>query len=317
MLSISEKKNNFDYIDTDVAYLVGMIVARGAFHQDGDVRRLVIQFPYRHDAMTPVPGSQISGDRETALRLSLDSIRARISELLEVDLRVERKAHEVSLYAVFPRETIGWRDLRFITGGKSNYLEFEVPEVIFDSDLDIQKEFLRGVADTSCEPSYSDRDQGGRQRIVIQVQFGNWILPIQLCRLLQDKLEIPVSNILWGHPNLRAPGGGSNWAKETRIRIFAEAFQPIGFYFEYKQEIYEEMVHFNTERGEPRPRICNPKTKKLRGRKPRHEDENSERLPECLCGRHFNSYYKVCRALGCKQGKKGPQRELFSVGEED
>jgi len=65
VLSISEKKNNFDYIDTDVAYLVGMIVARGAFHQDGDVRRLVIQFPYRHDAMTPVPGSQISGDRET------------------------------------------------------------------------------------------------------------------------------------------------------------------------------------------------------------------------------------------------------------
>ena len=121
------KKSNADYIDTDVAYLAGMIVARGSFHQDGDIRRLLIQFPYRHDAMTPVPGSQIDIDRETALRLSLDGIRARISELLEVDLRVERKTHEVSLYAVFPRETISWRNLRFITGGKSNYLEFEVP----------------------------------------------------------------------------------------------------------------------------------------------------------------------------------------------
>ena len=128
----SEKKPNFDYIDADVAYLLGMIVARGSFHQQGDIRRLIIQFPYRHDAMTPVPNSHINVDRETALRLSLDSIRARIAELLEVDLRVERKSHEVSLLAVFPKETIGWRDLRFITARKSNYTEFEVPEIIFD-----------------------------------------------------------------------------------------------------------------------------------------------------------------------------------------
>mgnify|MGYP001578531733 CR=1 FL=1 len=316
-MSKSPRKPNLDYIDTDVAYLLGMIVARGSFHQEGDIRRLIIQFPYRHDAMTPVPDSHIDIDRETALRLSLDGIRARIAELLEVDLRVERKTHEVSLSAVFPRETIGWRDLRFITARKSSYLEFEVPEIVFDSDENIQKEFMRGVADTSCEPSYADRDQGDRQRIVIQVQFGNWILPVQLCRLLQEHLAIPVSNILWGHPNLRAPGGGAGWAKETRIRVFAETFEPIGFHFDFKQRIFEEMVRFNKERGYPRSKPCNPKAKKLRGRKPHHQDESSERLPECLRGKHFNSYYKVCTALGCKQGKKGPQRELFSAGEED
>lgn len=296
---MGERIRNLDYIDMDVAYLVGMIVARGSFHQDGDVRRLVIQFPYRHDAMTPVPGSKINVDRETALRLSMESIRNRISELLEVDLRVERKAREISLYAVFPKETIGWRDLRYITSRRSNYLDFEVPGVILDAGADIQREFLRGIADTSCEPSYADRYQGERQRIVIQVQFGNWILPVQLCSLLQQNLKIPVSNVLWGHPNLRAPGGGSGWAKETRIRIFAE------------------MVRFNKERGYPPAKICNPKTKKLRGRKPRHDDESSDKLPDRLCGKHFNSYYKVCRALGCNQGKKGPQRELFDVGEED
>lgn len=312
-----KKKPNLDYIDTDVAYLVGMITARGTFHQDGDVRRLVIQFPYRHEAMTPVPGSEINVKREIALRLSLDSIRNRITELLEVDLRVQRKKHEISLSAIFPKETIGWRDLRFITGGKSSYVDFEVPEIMFDAGLDIQKEFLRGIADTSCEPSYADRGQGERQRIVIQVQFGNWILPVQLCKLLQENINIPVSNVLWGHPNLRAPKGGKSWAKETRIRIFAEAFEPIGFYFDYKQQIFEEMVRFNRERGYARPRECNPKTKKLRGRKPRHEDECSERLPDELRGKHFNGYYKICKALGCRQGKKGPQRELFTVGEED
>jgi len=116
---------------------------------------------------------------------------------------------------------------------------------------------------------------------------------------------------------LRTPGGGSNWAKETRIRIFAEAFEPIGFKFEYKKRIFEEMVEFNRQQGYPAAKACNPKTKKLRGRKPWHKDEASDRLPEKLCGRHFNSYYKVCQGLGCKQGKKGPQRELFDAGEED
>jgi len=306
-----------DYIDADVAYLVGMIVARGSFYQDGDIRRLVIQFPYRHDVMTPVPGSEIDVDRESALRLSLANIRNRISELLEVDLRVGRKVHEVSLYAVFPKETIGWRDLRYITAGKSSYVDFEVPEIIFDSGPDIQREFMRGIADTSCEPSYADRDQTERQRIVIQVQFGNWKVPIQLCRLLQQNLGVPVANILWGHPNLRTPSGGGGWAKETRIRVYAEAFEPIGFYFDYKQRIFQEMVRFNRREGYGPPKFCNPKTKKLRGRKPRHKDESSEKLPESLRGRHFNSYYKICRALGCKQGKKGPQRELFLAGEED
>jgi len=311
---VKKKKVNLDYIDPDVAYLIGMIVARGTFHQDGDVRRLVIRFPYRHEAMTPIPGSKVSLDRETALRLGLDGIRARISELLEVDVRVERKAREVSLYAVFPKETIGWRDLRFITDRKTNYLEFEVPEIIFDADIDIRKEFLRGVADTSCEPSYADRDQQERQRIVIQVQFGNWVLPVQLCRFLQEYMGVPVSNVLWGHPNIRAPRG-TGWAKETRIRIFADAFVPIGFNFGYKQQIFEEMVEFNLERGFPEARACNPKMKKIRKRKPRHPDENSSRLPECL-QRHFNKFHKVCQAMGCKQGKKDPQQTMFEVDDE-
>ncbi|MFZ2146938.1 MAG: hypothetical protein WAV28_06935 [Sedimentisphaerales bacterium] len=256
-------KAQFDYIDPDVAYLIGMIVARGSFQQDNDIRRLVIQFPYR---LTTVPGSRNKLDRQTSLQVSLDNIRDRISELLEVNLKVVKKAHEVSLNAVFPRETIGWRDLRYITGKKSDFRDFEVPQVIYESDSDIQKEFLRGIADTSCEPNYADADQSGRQRIVIQVQFGNWLLPIQLCKLLQENLSIPVSHILWGHPNIRAPRGDQPWAKETRIRIFAEAFVPIGFNFEYKQNIFEEMVKCNQSKVYSSPKPCNPKIKKLRVR---------------------------------------------------
>jgi len=127
---------------------------------------------------------------------------------------------------------------------------------------------------------------------------------------------IPVSHVLWGHPNVRTPSGGSTWAKETRIRICAESFEPIGFHFEYKQRIFEEMVEFNRQRGYSAPKPCNPKIKKVRDRKPRHPDENNENIPEALRGKHFNTYYKICQALGCNQGKKNAQGELFEAGEE-
>ena len=46
-----------DYLDPDVAYLVGMIVGRGSFQQERDIRRLTIRFPYRLSTMTTLPGS--------------------------------------------------------------------------------------------------------------------------------------------------------------------------------------------------------------------------------------------------------------------
>ncbi|MCL6481217.1 MAG: hypothetical protein K6U02_05780 [Firmicutes bacterium] len=33
-----------DYLDPDVAYLLGLVTARGQFHVDGDIRRLIINF---------------------------------------------------------------------------------------------------------------------------------------------------------------------------------------------------------------------------------------------------------------------------------
>ena len=114
---------NLDYIDPDVAYLLGLILARGEFQVEGDTRRLIVMFPYRQTSLPgAVPGSH---DRETAIRLGLDKIRNRIQELLESTVSIERGEHVVTLKAVFTRNTIGWRDLRYLTGGKVHYTQFE------------------------------------------------------------------------------------------------------------------------------------------------------------------------------------------------
>jgi len=314
------KPRNPDYIDPDVAYLLGMIVARGTFHEEGDIRRLIIQFPYRLDTMPLLPNSNLRNiDRETALRVSLDDIRNRLNQLLDVNLDIQRRKHEVGLKAVFTKNTISWRDLRFLTNYRTNYKEFEIPESLYDEDIDIQKEFVRGIVDTAAEPSYADRDQADRQRIVIQIQFGNWRLPVQLCKLLQENLGVSVSNILWGHPNLRGPSGAPGWAKETRIRIYAQDFEPIGFHFQYKQEVFKEFLEHNRRDGMLPAKPCNPKIKRIRkgGRKPKHRDESAPSLPPEIRGRHFNAYFKLCQALGCKQGKCIRQPKIFDTGDED
>ena len=136
MTIILTKEN---YLDNDVAYLLGMILMRGTFHVEGDIRRLIIQFPYKLSELKSIKENKIE-NRETLLRLSLDDIRNRLQELLEVDLQTKRHKHEVQFVAVFTRNTMSWRNLRNLLKGKNNYLEFEIPDVILESPQDIKKD---------------------------------------------------------------------------------------------------------------------------------------------------------------------------------
>ena len=36
-----------DYLDLDVSYLLGLITARGELSESGEVKRIIIEFPFR------------------------------------------------------------------------------------------------------------------------------------------------------------------------------------------------------------------------------------------------------------------------------
>jgi hypothetical protein len=300
-----------DYMDNDVAYLLGMIMVRGTFHIERDVKRLIIHFPYHLMEVKGLPNSKLKFNQENEIRLSLDDVRRRINELLEVNVDIEKTGSEIVLKAIFTKNTMSWRNLMFLCNNKSSYNDFVIPKVMFEMPKDIQKEFVRGIADAAASPSYSDRDQAGLQRIVIQFQNSNWFLPIQVCKLLQENLNVNVQHILWGHPNVRTPNrkSGETWAKEHRLRIYAEDFKTIGFNFKYKQMIFKELVEYNQKIRKNATKPCNPKVKVPKSKKPKHPDEKSERLPSCLRGKHFDSWFQICQALGCLQGKPSSQTE--------
>jgi len=297
-----------DYIDGDVAYILGMIMVRGEFQKDDSSKTLLIDFPYQLMTIQGLPGGNLKFNQETVIKLSLGGVRNKIEELLGTAVSLEEGNNVITLKANFSHNTMAWRDLKLLTKNKTDYKEFEIPDVIFSAPTDIQEEFIRGIADAASSPSYSDRDQGDMQRIVIQFANQNWFLPIQVCKLLQQHLNVSVQHILWGHPNVRCPNGtGTNWAKEHRMRIYAEEFTKIGFNFGYKQEILEELAEYNKEKSpNRRHRKCNPAIKHMGNLKPHHPDENNERLPTKLKGKHFDKAFKICLSLGCNQSIKNP-----------
>ena len=290
-----------DYLDEDVSYLLGLIIARGTFIEEGTIRRLVITFPFRN---LEAIGIDKKFDQKESFLLSLYPIRDRLGELAGVEPRVVEETDRIDIIFEFTRSTMFWRNLRAITRNKTDHFEFEIPKEIFEAPKSVQKEFLRGYADVAGSARWANRDQLGRARIYLDVLNRNWRLPIQLCHLLQDHLDVPVNTITWGHPNIRDPnladynaGRKGAWAREHQVKIYAEAFEKIGFYIKHKQEILDELADYNKENFEKPPEFCNP-PKRVRS-KPIHPEEDSDRLPEEIRGKHYDAYWQICCDLGC------------------
>jgi hypothetical protein len=204
----------------------------------------------------------------------------------------------------FNSSTMVWRNIKTLMLGRNNYYEFEINPIIYKLPYSIQSNFIKGFDDAASMPSEKDYDgRINRQRIVLQFPHDNWKLPVQMCKLLQECLDVSVIHIMYGHPSL---GRGF---REHRMRIYPEEFVKIGYGFQFKQEILNALIEKNSNQGEFTIKKCNPKQKRIPQRKPKKSQEKDERLPDYL-RKHFNSYWQICKACKCKQGKKSPQAEM-------
>ena len=292
-----------DYIDPDVAYFIGLVTARGKITDDGRIRRISIEFPFRN---LKVEGIKKKITQKDKILLSLDHVINRVNELTDANIRKEEGEHSIHLIIETLKNTLFLRNIKMLLKGKTSYYEFEVPDQIFNADELVKKEFIRGFADVAGSARRSNWNRWKKCRVYLDVLNSpfNWRLPVQICHLLQDHLGIPVDVIQWGHPNTRDPnlrdykrGRKEAWSREHQIKIFADDFQKIGFYMSHKQEILEELAQYNIEKGFDKAKFCTP-PKRVR-RKPKHPAENSEKLPPEIRGKHYDSYWQICADLGC------------------
>lgn len=284
-----------DYIDADVSYLMGLIIGRGTIIDGGSSRQLSIEFPY---TSLQVQGITSSFDQETSIRLGLDDIRERLLDLLDTDIKIVRKENGVDFVARFQRPSMVWRNILYITGGATSYPYFRVPQIFYHPDVprDWKREFVRGYADVAGNVRRANRYVDGRNRVRLDVLNypTNWEVPVQLCLLLQEQLDVPVQLITYGHPNL------GRAFREHQLNIFARAFLSVGFSFKHKQQILEEFAEADEANAPHASYDPCPGIRRVRGTKPSDaEENNAARLDPRLVGEHFDAYWQICKALGC------------------
>ncbi|MCL0099169.1 hypothetical protein M1O16_04995 [Dehalococcoidia bacterium] len=248
-------------------------------------------------------------DTNREIRLGIENTRERIIELLGTDVRTVESGESWDLVAKSTRNTMAWRNISMLLDYNTSFPYFHVPPVLLDSETpaDLKREFVRGYADVAGNIRPANRDQAGRHRVRLDTlnYQSNWIVPVQLCLMLQDHLGVSIPVITWGHPNL-----GREW-REHQLNVYAEDFLKVGFFFEYKQKALEEMANLNQLRFTNRVRGCPGKRRLGRQKPPNNEENNTARLDSALVGKHFDGYWHICKVLGClREPSPGEQLEL-------
>ena len=292
---------DIDYIDADVAYLLGLITARGQISDSGGIKQIVIEFPYRSLQTDSVSGSF---DTNASIRLGLQKVQERVLELTGADVSIKAGDNSVTLLLRFLRNTMVWRNILMHTRGHTGYEHFRVPDIFFSANIppDWKREYLKGFADVAGNIRRANRYVDGSDRVRLDVlnYQTNWEMPVLLCTLLEEHLKIPVQLITWGHPNM-----GRDF-REHQINIFAVPFGEIGFSFPHKQALLQDFIAHNKEHYPKK--VYNPclGRKILGNRKRKRKDsrENDDRLDPRLKGQHFNAYWQICKKLGCPRTPK-------------
>lgn len=287
--------------DFDLAYFLGLCVIRGEIKREN----LSISFKYRSSKIRLPP--RCDADLASKIReyiIDMTDLKIKLEHFLQVTVSMSRSSNEFSLSIPLLDGSLSQKLIISIL--KTHNFSFKtakIPEAIKSSSPDIKRHFLMGIADACSCPTYADRNQTNKCRICIDVSFENWELPIQICKMLQEDLNIKVDNILWGHPNLRTPKNPNSqaWKKEHRIRIFAEEFSSVGFRFDFKRDILKTFLSWNKERGVSSIKFCwVDKANQTKNPKPSHPSESDTSIPE-PARQHIDSFRDICQAMGCCQ----------------
>ncbi len=297
-----------DYIDQDVSYLLGLIIARGVIYESPS-RKIIIDFPYK---ALEVEGLEKTFDQKQAIQLGLMNIQNRLKDLLSTEMDVFHGSESEQLVISFSRPNMIWRNLNLILDNKTDFAHFEIPDLFFNKNVpkDYKIEFVRGLADVAGNIRHSNRYTDGRRRVRLDIlnYKTNWHFPIQLCALLQDQIGVPVQLITWGHPNL-----GRDF-KEHQLNIFAAEFLKIGFSFPHKQKLLEKFAEEDLENIGIKPLKFCPGQRSVKKRKPKNvEEANTEKLDDKLAGKHFDAYWQICRKMGCQKRPVKKQKQHDSA----
>ena len=287
-------------MNTEMAYLLGMILGNGEIQRDNNETRITIDIPHKNlytDDMKDV---------RVYVKASTVDIRSIVEPLIGHNLVItQNKRSTIITFVKLNDEYITREILRFIGGGRHHSTMRMNPE-LFSITIDEKKNLLRGIADVTgyIRKSNIAYNKDGEHRVYIEIP-GNWYMVIDIANMLKD-VDVPVQTIDFGHPNFRDgkmkkyyQGKPYFWKKEHQIKIYANEFLPIGFNINHKQEALEKYSEELLEFTGPAKTHKFYWEKSIRRKaRPIHPHENDDYLPIEIRGKHFESWTDLARMLG-------------------
>ena len=287
-------------MNTEMSYLVGMILGNGEIQRGNRETTITIDIPYKNLYTDDLK------DVAIYVRASVVDIRSIIEPLIGRDLIVTQTSHSTLLSFSKGNEDYVIREiLRLITGGR-HHSSMKIAPELFEITTDEKISLLRGFADSTGHIRRSNVAFGneGCHRVYIEIPV-NWDMVIDIANMLKD-VDVPIQTIDFGHPNFRDgalkkynAGKPNFWKKEHQIKIWANEFLTIGFNIRHKQEALERYSEELLDYLDPHKTHKFYWEKAVRAStKPRHPGENDTFLPENIRGRHFDSWQELAAYLG-------------------
>lgn len=293
-------------MNTEMAYLLGMITGNGEVQRGSTLTTISIEIPHKKLK------TEFQNDVGVYVKASITDIRQILEPLLGTSLNFVQNPNISILSFTKPNEDYLIREIMQYIGNVSSSETIRISPEVYNFTMDERKQFVRGFADVTgyirrsnyffSEPNY---------RVYFEIPH-NWYLVIDFCNLLKS-IDVSVQNIDWAHPNMRDgnlkkynQGKQDFWKKEHQVKVWAAEYQGIGFAVLHKQQALdyfaeEQKMYIKIEKQKRVSDVIHryywETTSKVR-KKPIHPSENDEFIPEEIRGKHYNSWCEIAKDLG-------------------
>lgn len=296
-------------MDTDKAYLLGLIIGGGVFGNAEDV--FSIRLPYKKWGSylaNPQRAGEIAGD---ILRKVGQMFRA----VYNLSVQYETTPGGTWIILCEGDITLVKNDLvhyGIVCEGELRG-NVDISHVVLDLvDDNLKRRFIAGLADTIGSMAKSQRRFTDEHQIIsFEIKGYNFKFVCDLCRLLYNINCVP-DQINWNHPNIHCTNDPyyAQWNKGFKLRILLDQYARFGaFAFRTKAETSNENRGLQRETHEAE--ICETREIHITP-STIHPAENDVRLPEVIRGGHYIHFRHFCAVIGCEHAPYCKIREQFS-----
>ncbi|MFQ9514365.1 MAG: hypothetical protein ACLRZ9_00915 [Eubacterium sp.] len=300
-------------MNTDKAYILGLVIGGGIWGNAEDVFRIRLPFnQWGSYEANPKRAGDISRDVMKMvsplfkaiynISVSYDTSASGVWNILcEGDLSVLKE--ELEGYGIKCEGEVR----------KTANINNIIPELVDDN---LKRRFIAGLADTiGSTKSTHRRFNDDKQMISFEISGFEFNFVCSLCKLLHSIRCYP-DQILWNHPNFHC---GSNpydkkWKKGFKLRVYLDQYEKFGaFAFVSKALSVKENQALESNQNVGIP--CDEREIRVPSVTCVHCDENSDLLPDNIRGGHYLHNRHVCAVMNCEHAPYDEVNKLIERAE--